>query len=173
MKTLTEFVSSLKTLARPNRFQAYIFAPNKFDSKLTLWCRSVSIPPIQNNVEKMMYFGKQIVIPGDFSFGQVTLTFLLDSGMEVRQFFIEWHKIALLNYNDRMQLGSLEDIYSGKIIVHQLDEKNVVSREFKFFGVVPTTIGSLNYDMNSDSQILTLEVTFEYLNFEESYASEY
>ena len=162
--TLNEFLAQVKSMARPNKYVAVIHSPVGANRTVELFCQSFNIEPTKNNVETMLYYGKKIIIPGDTIFGQLTATFLLESEHQVRDFFIKWFEHALEKFSDSsFKQGNLDIILQGSIEIHQLNERNQKTKQYKFEGVVPVEVGGIQYNMENENQVLTLDVTFEYI----------
>jgi len=162
--TLDEFLSQVKSIARPNRYIVFIHSPVGNNRTVELFCQSLNIESTKNNVETMLYYGKKVIIPGDTVFGQITASFILESEHQVRDFFIKWMEYSLQTFHDNTFVqGNLNRILQGSLEVYQLDERGNKKKKYEFEGVVPIEVGGIQYSMENENQILTLDVTFEYL----------
>ena len=146
--------------ARQNLFQVRINNPANAsgDLKTPFMVQAAQIPESQLGVIPVFYFGRQMKLAGDRTFGDWTVTVINDEDFLIRNAMEEWsNRINRLERNVR-------DInrYKSNATVIQYAKDGTAIREYKFNGIFPSVISPIDLDWASTDQIESFQVTFSY-----------
>lgn len=146
--------------ARQNLFQVRINNPANAsgDLKTPFMVQAAQIPESQLGVIPVFYFGRQMKLAGDRTFGDWTVTVINDEDFLIRNAMEEWsNRINRLERNVR-------DInrYKTNATVIQYAKDGTPIREYKFDGIFPSVISPIELDWGTTDQIESFQVTFSY-----------
>jgi hypothetical protein len=146
--------------ARQNLFQVRINNPANAsgDLKTPFMVQAAQIPESTLGVIPVFYFGRQMKLAGDRTFGDWTVTVINDEDFLIRNAMEEWsNRINRLERNVR-------DInrYKSNATVIQYAKDGTPIREYKFNGIFPSVISPIELDWASTDQIESFQVTFSY-----------
>lgn len=146
--------------ARQNLFQVRISNPanNSGDLKTPFMVQAAQIPESQVGVIPVFYFGRQMKLAGDRTFGDWTVTVLNDEDFLIRNAMEEWS-----NRINRFE-ANIRDIgrYKSNATVIQYAKNGSAIREYKFDGIFPSVISPIELDWANTDQIESFQVTFTY-----------
>lgn len=131
--------------------------------ELTYYCQQISIPSIEVPVAQLATPFSDVPIRGErMEFGQLDVTFLLDSGMNNYKSMYTWMTNGLLNHN----IIERNEVFSdGTLSI--LSATNQVVAELRFIDLVPVGLGELQFsNQNTDVQFLSCTASFRYSAFE-------
>lgn len=133
------------------------------DIKVPFMVRATTIPEATLGVIEVPYFGRKIRLAGDRTYGTWTVQVLNDEDFLIRNALEEWsNKIQTFEGNTR-DFGSASPLqYKQTATVTQYSKTGTPIREYKFNGIFPTTISSIDLDWNSTDTIEEFSVTFAY-----------
>jgi hypothetical protein len=146
--------------ARQNLFQVRIDNPanNSANFKTPFMVQAAQIPESQLGVIPVFYFGRQMKLAGDRTFGDWTVNVINDEDFLVRNAMEEWsNRINRLERNVRDI-----DRYKTNATVIQYGKDGTKIREYKFNGIFPSVISPIELDWGTTDQIETFQVTFSY-----------
>ena len=182
---LNEFIGLFRSddgLARPNRYEVILAAPNGYrgggtipnavanltgavssgdDRKASLRCQSISFPGRNlDTVADTNIYGPTREIVQGYSYGEVTGTFLCSNEHQEKGIFESWQNLAF----DDTKTWSLGyyDNYVGQIDIYQLDEKDNRRAGVKLVECFPKTIAAQELAYGTNDTITTVDVTFSY-----------
>jgi hypothetical protein len=146
--------------ARQNLFQVRINNPANAsgDLKTPFMVQAAQIPESQLGVIPVFYFGRQMKLAGDRTFGDWTVTVINDEDFLIRNAMEEWsNRINRLERNVR-------DInrYKSNATVIQYAKDGTPIREYRFDGIFPSVISPIEMDWANQDQIESFQVTFTY-----------
>jgi hypothetical protein len=146
--------------ARQNLFQVRINNPANAsgDLKTPFMVQAAQIPESQLGVIPVFYFGRQMKLAGDRTFGDWTVTIINDEDFLIRNAMEEWsNRINRLERNVR-------DInrYKTNATVIQYAKDGTPIREYRFDGIFPSVISPIELDWGNQDQIESFQVTFTY-----------
>lgn len=153
--------------ARPTLFQIELTSP--FDSDLNqiapFMVQATQIPSSTIGAIEVPYFGRKIKVAGDRTFDTWTINVMNDEDFKVRHAMERWHNaINSLSGNLNQTGSSAPNNYKSQAIVKQYaksDDQRPI-REYKFYGIFPTDISTIDLDWNSTDTIEMFSVTFAY-----------
>ena len=164
MALINEFIAQIKEggLARTNRYIVEVTPPvsgvDETKRKLILFCDTVQIPGQNYSTVQNRVFGEFREVPYERIYDNISMTFLVDSGMNVKKIFDKWmdriaHPTArTFNYYKDYTVDM-------KIEVHDLMDKT--RYKVNLFECYPKSIGSIQMDYNS-KDIMKLQVNMQY-----------
>lgn len=146
--------------ARQNLFQVRINNPanNAGDLKTPFMVQAAQIPESTLGVIPVFYFGRQMKLAGDRTFGDWTVTVINDEDFLIRNAMEEWS-----NRINRLERNVREiNRYKSNATVIQYAKDGSTLREYKFNGIFPSVISPIDLDWASTDQIESFQVTFSY-----------
>jgi len=167
-QNITDFISSFRGGARPNRFKVIITwpgvagTPNVRDEFVVTAAQlpaSVIAPVI------VPYKGRQIPVPGDRIFEDWTITVLNDVSFSHRNSFERWIN-AINGHRSNVSATSNYKDLLATIDVIQLDRDDATLKTVRIFNAFPTNLTpiDLGYDQNDVLELYT--VTFSMSHWE-------
>lgn len=153
--------------ARPTLFQIELTSP--FDSDLNqiapFMVQATQLPSSTIGAIEVPYFGRKIKVAGDRTFDTWTINVMNDEDFKVRHAMERWHNaINSLSGNLNQTGSSAPNNYKSQALVKQYgkaDDQRPI-REYKFYGIFPTDISTIDLDWNSTDTIEMFSVTFAY-----------
>ncbi len=148
--------------ARQNLFQVRINNPANTtgDLKTPFMVQAAQIPESQLGVIPVFYFGRQMKLAGDRTFGDWTVTVINDEDFLIRNAMEEWsNRINRLSRNVR---DISERAYKANATVIQYGKDGSRIREYRFNGIFPSVISPIELDWATTDQIESFQVTFSY-----------
>lgn len=166
---INNFISEIKSrgLAKTNRYQVNMAFPVTVSDPSTpriaeLFCDSVNLPGMNIATMPSRFYGDPREMPYERSFDPVTMVFLIDSDMRIKNLFDRWMESIIrpttrtINYYKNY----ITDINITVLKVNETDEPYKV----QLFEAYPKTIGAIQ--MGNDSRdVMRLPVTFAYRNW--------
>ena len=146
--------------ARQNLFQVQILNPanSTGDLKTPFMVQAAQIPASDLGIIPVYYFGRQMKLAGDRTFGEWTVNIINDEDFLIRNAMEEWsNKINRLERNIR-------DInrYKSSASVTQYAKDGSKIRSYDFNGIFPSNIAPIELDWSTTDQIESFQVTFQY-----------
>lgn len=146
--------------ARQNLFQVQILNPanGAGDLKTPFMVQAAQIPASDLGIIPVFYFGRQMKLAGDRTFGEWTVNIINDEDFLIRNAMEEWsNKINRLERNIR-------DInrYKSVATVTQYAKDGSKIRAYEFNGIFPSNIAPIDLDWSTTDQIESFQVTFQY-----------
>lgn len=165
MSTLNEFISAVKTngLMPTNRYKVTFIPPVAASSNVELmtvmmYCEATTLPGINISTTQARSYGELREIPYERLFDNITLTFFVDTGMEVKYIFDEW--IAAIQNPHTRQMGWYDNYVTDlNITVQDKDENDTYS--ITLYECYPKSISPITLDYNS-KDIMKLQVSMNY-----------
>lgn len=169
MPTLNEFIATIKGdgLARENRFEVLISAPFALAGRpqagelIRMYCQSASLPGVNFLSNPVLTFGEAREVVYNRSFDPVELEFLVDSNMNVKEYFDQWANVIV---DPVTRLSSYYNEYVGTVDISQLLYKEgeaEVKYTVRLHEAFPKSMQPIQYTMAS-KEITKLRVTFQY-----------
>lgn len=167
MAKLNEFIAQVKNvgLSRSNRYTVIMTPPPaakmaEFGDlrQLTLFCDQIQIPGINLSTTQNRTFGEFREVPYEKLFGDVNMSFYVDTGLYVKSYFDNW-------------MGAIQDpvtrkfeYYKNYITNIDIDIEDVndeVRYSVKLYECYPKTISAIQMDY-SNKDVMKLSVTMQY-----------
>jgi len=153
--------------ARPNLFQVSITAaPISTDvaSAFEFECKIASIPTSTIGVIEVPYFGRQVKVPGNRTFDNLSLTVINDENFSVRNAIEGW--MATLNSHSTNVSAVFGDDLRGQVVVKHYGTSGPTSNlgEWKFEGCFPVALGEIGLDWGSNdtAEEYTIDWAYDY-----------
>lgn len=151
--------------ARPTLFRVELTNPvnNESDAIAPFLIRATSLPSSTINPIEIPYFGRKIKIAGDRTFDTWSVTIMNDEDFRIRHTMEQWHnQINSLQTNLNLNADSSPANYKSTALVTQYGKAGEELRRYKFNGIFPTEISTIDLDWDSTDQIENFQVTFAY-----------
>lgn len=155
--------------ARPTLFRVELTNPvnNVSDQIAPFLIRATSLPSSTINPIEIPYFGRKIKIAGDRTFDTWQITVMNDEDFRIRHTMEQWHnQINSLQTNLNLNADSSPLSYKSTALVTQFGKSGEELRRYKFNGIFPTEISTIDLDWDSTDQVENFSVTFAYDWFE-------
>lgn len=161
--SLDQFRTRISNLgiARPNRFQVILPELGNGATLPSLMCESSSLPPLAvlTRTQRIQGPMHQRASNLDYGGGGISMTFYVDSGMDVKRYFDTW-------VHNTVNPGSFtvnyyED-YAKIISIYQLDEQDNEKYQIDLIDAFPTSLGVMELNQGSNDMPHRLTVTFAY-----------
>lgn len=167
MAKLNEFISQVKNvgLSRSNRYSVLMTPPPAARvadfgdlRQLLLFCDQVQLPGINLSTTQNRTFGEFREVPYEKLFGDVNMSFYVDTSLYVKSYFDNW-------------MGAIQDPltrnfeyyrnYITDMIIDVEDLNDEVRYSVKLFECYPKTISPVQMDY-ANKDIMKLSVTMQY-----------
>ena len=153
--------------ARPNLFQVSITAaPISTDvaSAFEFECKIASIPTSTIGVIEVPYFGRQVKVPGNRTFDNLSVTVINDEGFDVRNGLETW--MARMNgHVSNTQTVDPNDLLASMSVIHYGKEgqnTTIGDGVWTFENIFPVSLGEIALDWGSNDTIEEYTVEFAY-----------
>lgn len=151
--------------ARSSLFQVTITNPSNTtaDIKVPFLVKASQVPASTLGVIEVPYFGRKIRLAGDRTFADWSVTVINDEDFLIRNAMEQWsNQINTLQGNLR-QFGSASPLlYKATAEVTQFSKTGVPIRTYKFNGIFPTEVSSMDVNWENTDSIQEFTVTFQY-----------
>ena len=166
--TITQFrseISKQKNLARPNLFEVNVTGRTGAIATMTPFMAKIaSIPPSTMGVVEVPYFGRQVKVPGNRTFDNLSLTILNDENFSIRNSLEAW--MALMNSHvGNTQGQSLADLTTNTTVTikhYGVAGESDVLGEWKFVNCFPINLGEIALDWGSNDTVEEYTVDWAY-----------
>ena len=189
-RTLEDFKARLKGGgARPNLFECVIKFPDLLDAKLSndeqnsikedtrFMIKAANLPASNVNVIDVPFRGRNLKVAGDRTFDVWTITVINDVDFNIRTAFEKW--MNMINKHDDNSGITRPGQYQTDAYVYQLgrnggvdgigqkksnSEKMPVLKGYRFYGVFPTNVSSieLSYDQADTIEEFTVDLQVQW-----------
>ena len=116
--TITQFrseISKQKNLARPNLFEVNVTGKAINNALVPFMAKIATIPPSTMGVVEVPYFGRQVKVPGNRTFDNLSITILNDENFSIRNKIEAW--MAEMNSHvGNVQTGALSDLTTNTTV---------------------------------------------------------
>lgn len=159
-------VNSKYRTSRQNRYLVNISFPNGQNNEVVdLYCMSVSIPSRNITSSPTKLESAYFEMPNGISYEPITLQFLLDENLIIRDEFVKWHKIIFdEKAEDELSvsgIGFYDDIVA-RITIYALDTLNNPKYGVQLINAYPKSIGDVGFTSTDSGNVNTMAVTFTY-----------
>lgn len=175
LTTLENFRSEVmaRNLARPNRFEVLIQLPKALSSErgvengrlVSIFCESTTLPTKTIGVRQQKIQGPAYQRPVSIDYGGegITMTFLVDQQMIVKEFFDHWMEKVISNYSFNV---NYQDEYTSLIRIYQLNQQDERVYGVMLTDAFPRAIAQMDLNHSTQNQVHKLNVTFAYRKWE-------
>jgi len=149
--------------ARPNLFEVRIPNPPQGTIDASQWkfqCKIAAIPTMTMGVVEIPYFGRQIKIPGNRTFDNLSLTVINDSSQKIRNGMEKWHN-EMNDHVTNLENTELAILQTDISIAHYNIE-GAETGTWKFVDAFPVSVGEIALDWGSNDAIEEFTVEFAY-----------
>ena len=158
--------------ARPSLFEVFMTVPDAVgitpgsEDRLRFLCRAAQLPAATIDSINVPYFGRNIKIAGDRSFGDWTIQVMNDEDFKVRAMFEKWSN-ALNRFESNVRQANLVEEntlagYKCNIDVVQYGKGGEVIRTCEIVGGFPTSVDAIGLNWSDANAIEEFSVTLSY-----------
>jgi len=165
--TITQFrseISKQKNLARPNLFEVNVTGKAINNALVPFMAKIATIPPSTMVVVEVPYFGRQVKVPGNRTFDNLSITILNDENFSIRNKIEEW--MAQMNSHvGNVQTGALADLTTNTTVSikhYGVAGGNDSLGEWKFVNCFPVALGEIALDWGSNDTVEEYTVDWAY-----------
>ena len=151
---------------RPTMFQvemqfpdAVVVDPTQMDNEGTYLIKASQLPASVVGVIDVPFRGRKLKVAGDRTFDDWSVTITNDVSFGLRKGMEKWSEV-IQNMNFALGANELND-YFATATVRQLDRDGNQLRAYKFEGIWPTEVASIDLDFDSTDAIEEFSVTFK------------
>lgn len=162
---ISNFISQVKHrgLARTNRYDVIVIFPYKNATTETmtvasLFCDSVNLPGANISTNPQRVFGEPREMPYEKIYDPVTLSFYVDSGMEIKTAFDDWMNMVV--DTDKRTIGYYRD-FTSLVHIYVRTVNNQAPYMCTLYEAYPKTINAIQLD-SSSRDVMKLSVTMQY-----------
>jgi hypothetical protein len=154
--------------ARPNLFEVSMpfpgfSAPGNAQQKLTFMCKTAQLPGSTIGSVPVQYFGRELKFAGNRTFQDWTIQIINDEDFVVRNAFERWmNGINSHTLNVRTPLAGSPGGYTVDGDVRQFGKQGNAIKKYKFVGLFPTDISTIDVDWGSNDTIEEFSVTLSF-----------
>ena len=161
MSTISSFSSRFKGGVRANQFTATIAIPpgiGQMGPDFSFHCKGTSIPASTIGNIPVPFLGRQLMVPGDRTYADWTVTVFNDVTMDIRHTFEGW-MAQLQNHGANFQNSTKnEDVY-GMGTVTQLNRTGKAISSYSI-EIYPTEVAAIDLAWDSNDAVEEYAVTF-------------
>lgn len=169
--SLDKFIANVKSggLARTNRYSVFFTPPIQEEEveQVLLYCDQVQLPSLNFSTIQNRTFGEFREVPYEKLFGDISMSFYVDTDMKVKSVFDKWMTIiqdpitrTFNYYND----------YTCDMMISVQDLNFNTTYIVYLFECYPKTMGAVQLDYSS-KDVMKLSITMQYKYFKTSTVS--
>lgn len=154
---------------RTNQFNCDIIFPQVVQlgsyagNKVRFLAKSSQMPASTLSSVGVSYRGRPVKFAGEREFQPWTIEVYTDTDFVVRNAFEQW--VDTMQRSDATS-GAIRPLdYQSDLYARGLDRNDNIVKTYKFFDAFPTEIGQIQMDWESNNQIATFTVTFDFNYF--------
>lgn len=133
---------------------------NDIENKLLV--ESTTLPQRNINNVPVNFHGVDFNLPGNAKYtgsDAWPVTFRMDQRLNIRRIFEDWSTAV---FDDRTTAGSIVRSNDAYMILSMFDQMGASHSEYVLWGIYPTEVGAMEYNVGTDGDIVTCQVTFAY-----------
>ena len=155
--------------ARANQFEVIMNFPaiamaGQAGRKFTYLCKAASLPGSTIGAVEVPYRGRTLKVAGERAYEDWETTVFNDTDFDIRNALERW-----VDGMDRTLIEATNVtnplLYQSSAEVHQLDRNGSRLKSYNFFGIWPTSIGSIDLGYDSNDAVEEFAVTWSYNYF--------
>lgn len=160
--------------ARANLFRCNVFFPavviqqGNAAEEIQFLARSASLPQSQIEISEVAFRGRTMKIPANRTFEDWTLTIYNDTNFNIRNSFENWMDAINTHVGNVQRVPGdnvLADLFQ-RGTVEQLDGQGNSIKKYTFENMWPSSVGSIELNYDTTTEIETFEVTLTYSHWE-------
>lgn len=174
-----------KGVGKRNLFNVFVGAPLMLagtdkELNLQLFAESVNLPGVNFATSDIRRYGIGPTEKKPYApiFTDITVTFIADGSGDIHKFFYKWMKGIIFfdsplagSAGSTSQIGGLspyevnfKDQYRSDLRIYTYNEQNDKIIEVVLYGAYPTAISDIPLSWSDNDQMMTISVTFTYVN---------
>ena len=165
--TITQFrseISKQKNLARPNLFEVNVTGKAINNALVPFMAKIATIPPSTMGVVEVPYFGRQVKVPGNRTFDNLSITILNDENFSIRNKIEAWMS-QMNSHVGNVQTDNLANLTTNTTV--SIKHYGVAGGsdslgEWKFVNCFPVALGEIALDWGSNDTVEEYTVDWAY-----------
>ena len=155
--------------ARPNQFRVELTFPSYVTlgviagQRAQFLCKAAQLPASTIEPIQTLYRGRPVNFAGERTFAPWTVSIYNDTTFNIRNALEQWQS-GIQNYNATNGRVTPTE-YQVDLNVHQLDRNGAIIKTYKFVDAMPTSIGTIALDYDTQNAIEQFDVEFTYNYF--------
>lgn len=108
------------------------------------------------------FHGIDFNLPGNAKYGGSdawNVTVRVDQQLNIRRMFEDWSTAI---FDDRTAAGTIVRNNTAQLAMTLYDQQGNAHSDYTLFGIYPTSVGSMEYNVGDNGDIVTMDVTFAY-----------
>jgi hypothetical protein len=133
---------------------------NDLENKLLV--ESTTLPQRNINNVPLNFHGVDFNLPGNAKYtgsDAWNVTFRLDQQLNIRRIFEDWTTAV---FDDRTTAGSIVRSNDAYMVISLFDQMGSSHDQYVLWGIYPTEVGALEYNVGTDGDVVTCQVTLAY-----------
>ena len=165
--TITQFrseISKQKNLARPNLYEVNVTGKAINNTLVPFMAKIATIPPSTMGVVEVPYFGRQVKVPGNRTFDNLSITILNDENFSIRNKIEEWMS-QMNSHVGNVQTETLAALTTNTTVSikhYGVAGGNDSLGEWKFINCFPVALGEIALDWGSNDTVEEYTVDWAY-----------
>lgn len=162
---IEDFISQVKTrgLARINRYEVVVPFPQpdprgEMKRVANLFCDSVNLPGAAISTTPMKTFGEVREMPYEKIYDPVTMSFYVDSGLEIKKAFESWMELI---YNTKTRTLGYYQKYIQNVDIYVKTVDGSTPYKITLHEAYPKAIQSVQLDTNG-REVMKMTLTMQY-----------
>ena len=167
--TVQDFYSKLAYGgARQNLFEVVLPFPavsggTALMEQFSFMCKSASLPAEELGTITVPYFGRQIKLAGDRTFGDWTVTVINDEDFSLRDVFEQWSNALNGHFNNLRDTNARATAsYQTDATIIQYGKTGDTIKSYTMVGAYPSAVSAIDTAWEANDQIEEFQVTFQY-----------
>ena len=162
--SIDAFKANFQGGARPTLFKVTQTFPGgvggQADRRMEYMCKGTQLPGSNVSPVDVFYMGREVKVPGDRTFEDITLTIINDIDFSVRNAFERW--MALQNtHESNLGVVNPNGIWAD-LRIDQLGRDGSVLKSYDIVGAFPNNISPIDLDFGRTNQVEEFTVTMSY-----------
>jgi len=165
MESMIErFKTEFHQIAKPSLFEVTLVFPSGNEVAAQFLCKGASVPTRTIGKIDLSYMGRKVVVPGDTSFSDWSVTVYNDRNFTIRRRLEEWAELingAFTNLADTVEAHGLK----RTMTVKHLDGKGFPIKTYYMIGCMPTSVGSaidLSWERTDTAEEYSVDFAYDY-----------
>ena len=133
---------------------------NQVAAKLLI--ESGTIPQRDIHNVQVPFQGIDFNLPGNAKYGgseNWSTTIRVDQKLNIRRMFEDWSTAI---FDDRTSAGTIVRNNSAQLAMTLYDQQGNAHSDYTLYGIYPTSVGAMEYNVGDNGEIVTMDVSFAY-----------
>lgn len=144
-------------------FPPFLPGASAAGQKMQFLCKNIQVPESAIGTIDVAYFGRKLTVPGDRTKTELSLTVINDEDFLIRRAFEAWSNMLQSHVgNIRNPIALETNQYQSDLILLHYDKIGTENKVYKFVGVWPSSVGSIDLGYEDTDSISETPITLQY-----------